>query len=349
MIIKEYRFNGDKPAIAYTDYTAIYLSNNLVGDELEVARKHELAHIWLQHKIRAQQILLKDKKINNYLWNIAADLEIAKYIYDQNDVNIIKQPRGILNHGVLPEHCLDFPNCEYAEDFYNELLKNPDDVILISIDANGNVEIEVSDSLKEKVDVKSVVKQAKQIYEQHKKNNIIQSTQADLKYFKPPKPSLSSEIDKHLGRYKIDRVASYRRPNRRESDFIKKGFICVPKTPKMTIYVDRSGSFNEAKTSKATSRLKEVLLKYRGRISHDVIYFNNTLMHVDPIDGGGGTNYQCVLDDIMKTRAALSIIITDDDSVNISVVPKDLPNILVVRVGCNYTQLANTLRVMEVD
>lgn len=351
MVIKEFRFHGDKPALGYTDFTAIYLSNWLVGDELEVVRKHELAHIWLQHRIRTQIMLKQYGKLNKYLLNIALDLEIAKHIYDKHDENVITQQRGLLNNTVTPAHCLEYPNCEYAEEYYAELIKNPPKTTIISIDADGNAEIELPEDMKDldDKDIKDIIDNAKKQFEHDKKNRAQQKTQADLKNFKPPKPSLSSEIDKYLGRYRVDRVKSFRRPPRRESEFIKKGFISVPKTPKMTIYVDRSGSFCAEKTANATSRLHDVLLKYRGRISHDVIYFNNTLMHVDPMEGSGGTNYQCVLDDIMKTRAALSIIITDNDGVNITNVPNNLPNILVVRIGCSSTELASKLRVPEVD
>jgi predicted metal-dependent peptidase len=350
--INEVRFNGRDPAIAYTDFSAIYLSWVLSGEELETARLHEMSHIWLQHQVRLG-ILEKDRKINRLLWNIAADLEIAKYIYTKENNYHIKKPRSMLAGGIT-EDSLKGLKGEYAEDFYNELLKDFK-VKSISFDASGNQfdgeGVTVEKEGKSKQDIGDIVKQAKEkAKEEKKKSDKVRSAKQlheTIVGFKPPKPSLASELDRIFGRNKIVRVSSYRRPSRAEGDFLLKGMISKKKAAKFTLYVDRSGSFNPDKTSLATKKLLEVIRKYRGKIEKDIIYFNNVLLHQDPGFGNGGTNYQAVVDDIIRNGSDVSIVITDDDDC-VDFEKMTFPKVLVIPVGCVSTSLAHKIGAKEV-
>lgn len=346
--IREVRFNGKIPAIAYTDFSAIYLSWSLTGDELETARIHELSHIWLQHQIRLEKIENSIVKVDRMIWNIATDLEIAKYIYSDSDNFQITKPRSLLSGGITTNHLKDFSG-EYAEEFYQELLKNTKN-IMISFDASGNDFDKKQEEEKQEGNIPEVIEDAikksleeKEISNQQKTKEQLHKAVLD---FKPPKPSLASEIDRAFGRNKIVRVSSYRRPSKREGDFLLKGTVSKKKSARFTLYVDRSGSFDANKTSRATQKLADIIRKYRGKVEQDVIYFNDTLLTKDPLIGGGGTNYQAVVFDIVKNNAELNMVITDDDS---CVDFEDIkPKILVIPVGCTATDFARKTHSLEV-
>lgn len=345
--IKEIRFKGRVPSIAYTDFSAIYISHSLTGEDLFVARKHEKAHIWLQHQKRMENI---GKNIDRYLFNIAGDMEIALHIYDSNDEKVISNIHSLIHKGITKNDCIRYPNCQYAEEFYEELLKEKKEILdkLRSIDAKFNKNRKVKNGSLVKENIKSIVKQAinnaRKESEQHQKRKSITEAQYAINKFKPQKPTLASVIDSCFGRNKIERVSSYRRPNRRESDFLQKGEISKRKQPNMAIFVDRSGSFDSMKTSKATNILMGVIKKYRGKIKNDSFYFNDKLMQVDPCTGNGGTNYQCVIDFLKENPSELAIIITDDDQTNNMKFFNYSGKTIIIPIGCNNTWIGSQLK-----
>ena len=91
------------------------------------------------------------------------------------------------------------------------------------------------------------------------------------------------------------------------------------------------------------------MAKYRGRITQDVTYFNDTLLTKDPQKGCGGTNYTAVVDNIIKDKAKLSIVITDDDGYQKPNNLSTLPEVIVVPVGTTHTVLAKELQVTEIQ
>jgi predicted metal-dependent peptidase len=341
-MIREIYFDGRHPAIAYTDYSAVYISTTLQGAQRRTALKHEKGHIWLQHQGRKARL---GKGVDNQLWNIAADLEIAKHLYTQADALAISEPRSALAGGVSKEHCEQYPNCTYAEEFYAALLENPGNEMR-SHDGGANIEglpQEVQQALQE---ILAAAKQASEESDAAEvKAESAARVQQAVKGFQPPKPSLAGLIDRHLGRGKVSPVKGYARPSRRASsaDLILKGRKLTVKAPHLTVYVDRSGSFCPAKTAASLSTLKECLTKYRGRVELDVVYFATTLMLADPGKGAGGTNYQPVVDAIYRDRADVSVIITDQDSAEGVTVPKGMPSVLVVPVGCSITSIGAKL------
>lgn len=343
MIIKE-KPTTIKNAIGYTDFTAIYLNNGLFGKERELVRKHELSHIWLGHNLRGQQFRKDHKNVDHYLLNIAMDLEIAKHIYDENDNLVLSKKRSILNGCIKTSDCDQYPKCQYFEEYYLELEKDADKQ-LESWDAKLNKFNDKQKKTKSKTNSQLVEETKKKLNDLKKQQNI-QKIQEKLKEYKI-KPSLSSEIDAIAGRQKIKRISSYRRPSRIEhSDFFKKGVISRRKTPKITVYVDRSGSFDSDKTQKATETLKNILQKYRGQVDNDTLYFNDKIYVKDPETGNGGTNHQIVVDEIIRSNSELSIIITDDDYGLVNK-PERLPKTIIIPIGCQNTPLARELGVME--
>jgi predicted metal-dependent peptidase len=347
MEIKEIRFEGKNPSIGYTDYINIYISNSITGKDLETLRKHEKSHIWLQHYTRGLQ-LNKNFDLNHELWNIACDLEIAKYIYNKEDNSNILKPFSFLTGGITINDSNKYPNCEFAEDYYLELLQKGTNK-LKSFDL-GNKKINEKSESNIEINMLSLIESAlKKIKDIENQENITK-VQSLYNNFKPSKPSMYSEIDKYLGRSKIKRESSYKRPKRYNDneDLFKKGKKSILKTANITIYIDRSGSFNQNKTKLANEKLNKVLQKYRGSIKKDVVYFNDILFNIDPINGFGGTNYSVVIEDIVKNRSLLSIIITDNDSCNLKNY-KNLPHILIIRIDCNKTWLSEKLNITDVE
>ena len=348
-MIKEIKIK-EKGVVAYTDFSAIYLSEFLVGDDYEVARIHELAHIWLQHQIRAEIFKGKNKNIDNHILNLALDCEIAIHIYTDNDDAVINRPRTRLTGGIDKKFIKKLKS-KYAEEIYFELLKSGKNaknfdkhIFKKSGEKNKNIK-----------DVKDIInkakKESKKIKDTAKKQKSQKQFKKQISDFKPPKPSLSSEIDSVFGRNKIRRERSYRRPSRIEhnNDFFKKGMISKKKIPKLTVYVDRSGSFCSDKTAKATSTLKNIIEKYRGKIKQDAIYFNDILFSADTGVGSGGTNYNAVIKHIADNNSELSVIITDDDSSEkVDNIKIELKKIIIIPVGCDNTDLARKYNIKEI-
>jgi hypothetical protein len=353
-MIKEIKIKGRNP-IAYTDFSAIYLSNYLTGRDYEVARIHELSHIWLQHQTRTEIFRENNKNINNELLNVALDYEIAKYIYTPEDNLVFSTPRSYLASGISTDMANKISS-KYAEEIYFELLKsknknkNFDKHIFKKI----NKKIETRNGIKTDIDKNNIIEKAIKEANKYKKNYKIENNKKQLKNdissFKAPRPSLSSEIDCLFGRNKIIKVKSYRRPSRRnENDniFLTKGSISVKKIPKITVYVDRSGSFSNDKTLLATETLKKIILKYRGKIKQDTIYFNDNIFYIDSGVGDGGTNYNAVMQHIEKNKSELSIIITDDDYAENNNEKIDKKRIIIIPIGCNNTLLSRVYGIRE--
>lgn len=344
------RFVGKIPAIAYTDFRFVYLSWSLQNDEYDLAYLHECSHIWLQHQYRQTQLIESEgDTFNHNCWLLATDLEIAKHLYSANDTLIIERPRSELAGGITYEKTLEYPNCIYAEDFYHELKKQKEQQKSTCCQCKPTTKTKGKQTeTTETTD--TLIEQAKNKLKALNKSKKSKDVQKKLDNFKAPKPSLASEIDKHLGRTKIKRVASYKRPSRRESlnDLLKKGVANKFQTPHLTLYVDRSGSFDQTKTARATSLISNIMTKYRGRITQDVLYFNDKLMVVDPKQGSGGTNYTAVVEHIIKEKAKLAIVLTDDDSYSKPANLEKLPPTIVVPVGTASTVLARELGLIEV-
>ena len=352
--IPEIRFNGTEPSIGYTDGTYIYLSRSVLKqDELNTLRIHESSHIWLNHFNRSKAI----PNCDSQLWNIASDMEIALHIYGPEEEASIKRPRSSLAKGITKEHCKKYPDCVYAEDFYNALMKEKEEALErfknfiqdMVKDTNETPE-QNENSDTNKIPVPELIEKTKKNIQEQKeearKQKQLAEIQKQVSNFKPPKPSLASAIDMYVGRTKVTREASYRRPPRRENDYLRKGMVSKPKSPALTVYVDRSGSFCPAKTAEATRKLKEVLVKYRGKVTMDTVYFADNLMKEDPGKGGGGTNYTAVIENIKKDKAQLSIIITDDDCCSYE--GKQLEQkVIVIPIGCEKTSIAEKIGAIE--
>lgn len=351
-MIRVIEFDGFSPAPAYTDYSAVYVSTSLAGEQRRTALRHERAHIWLQHQSRCAALTSQmGEALNRKAWNIAADLEIAKHIYTSRDDAALMEPRSALNGGIRLCHCDEYPGAEYAEEFYAAIMASAPPEGAASMDGEASDEASAGNGLDASHlgDVGELVADARSQSDAASDEADCAASaaqaQRSIANFKPPKPSLSSLIDMHIGRTVRTRSDSYRRPSRRRaaSDLIAKGAVTKQKTPRMTVYVDRSGSFSPEKTAASLKAMAACLMKYRGRVDCDVIYFADALMSIDPGRGCGGTNYQPVIDQIVADRAEISIIVTDADSAAGVAVRGRLPPVVVVPIDCQVTSIGQML------
>lgn len=355
--IEVVRFSGREPAIGYTDYSRVYISE-LVTDraQYQTLHRHECGHIWLQHQLRGVR-LRKDegRTFDVRRWNISADLEIARHLYDSNDEAAICSPRSWLRGGICAEHVAQYPDCTYAEEYYFSMKEQPmmdaDSHDGMANTATGEQIEDQDNNLTESIE--SLIKSATKLVAESvaAQNEIWRGidVQADIKNFKP-RPTLASDIDHRLGRPALARVRSYRRPSRREciSEMIKKGVTTVARTPKVSIYIDRSGSFTPVKTEAANIALNHILRKHRARIARDVWYFSDYVSSSELL--GGGTNYVAVAKHIRDAAPELAIVLTDDDMCD----PKAADilsgeKVIVIPVGAQATNLARILGAKELN
>lgn len=221
MKIRVIEFDGLHPAPAYTDFSAVYVSTTLSGEQRRTALRHERAHIWLQHQVRRKTLEQEIGPLDRKIWNIAIDLEIARHIYTQRDDDAITEIRSALSGGIRRCHCDQYPNSLYAEEYYSEIMNSapPDGADSMDGDASEESVLENSDEEKTS-NPKELVNKARDFADESsdddEKTESAKQTQRSIDGFRPPKPSLASLIDMHIGRTVRSRSDSYRRPSRRQ-------------------------------------------------------------------------------------------------------------------------------------
>lgn len=339
----------------YTDGAAIYITRECDIAQRNVLIKHESAHIYLQHRRREKALENKlNQKIDNRLANIAMDMEIAIHIYTDEDEKVIKQPLWILNGGIVKA---DAPKgLLYREDIYTYLLENGTNKkshdwehntlcwLIQKEDQNKNTEL--TEKEKEKLTKKAIKEVEKTIEEETEKRRKQKKTEeAQRKVAVKIKPTIGSEIDHLIG--KAQREGSYRRASRRNNrkqNILKKGILNKIKKQKVIIYLDRSWSFDDSKTKTAEEKLKYLLLKYRGKVEWEVLYFSDDVGKQIRI--GWWTNYNAVINDINYRKPLISIIITDDDRCDNNLRTEE--KIIVIPVWAEKTNIAKIIGCKEI-
>ena len=366
-MIKVIRYPGKEPAIAYTDFQSVYLSDLLGKPQTQAyrtAHKHECGHIWLQHLPRrlAFEATLAEP-LHADTWNIAADCEIAWHLYDADDEAEIAAPRSRLRGGITRVHAqpaID-AGCEpYAEHIYVWLVQQQQGQQQgqqqqqqqqgqpVSHDGTANDTHAVRTGAAEgyQIDPAQAVAHAIGQAQEHDAGAYGET----LRGYRP-RPSLAGDIDAALGRPALARVASYRRPARRPAHdpaMLRRGVATVTAAPRLSVYLDRSGSFTAAKTAGANAALARILQRYRGKVARDTYYFSDSVLPTDT-NQHGGTNYLAVLSHIAATRPQVAVIVTDDDPVQpeCGTVIMQGTRVIVVPVGAARTNLAPTIGAKE--
>jgi predicted metal-dependent peptidase len=323
-----------------TDFNKIYVADGLGPMDDSIVELHELCHIWLRHNERCRAM----KPKNFLLWNIACDLEIARHCYDAAIVGHMALRTSVTHTGVRKEDADKYPGCQYAEEYYRELEREQDalqglaDRVWRDLDKDGinnetgsaSVPIDPQDL------IKSLADRLRSRADKNKATAVQNKTKAHLE--SQPKPSICSEIDRFLGRYRTVGMSSYRKPPRyATSGFLRKGKKLMPKRPRVAIYVDRSGSFTPDKTAMAESALSTLLARYGSSVTHDTLEFSNDVGI--NISHGHGTNYGAVHESISRDRPKLAIVVTDDDNCPPLKTCQDT-RVIVVPIGCSSTSVA---------
>lgn len=332
-----------------TDFSKIYIATELNKKEYRTTLRHEQGHVWSRHNTR------RPKNAKPKLWEIACEIEIARVIYDEEDISNVTAPRSRLEGGILPDSIPDLPEdiC-LAEDIYEWLLENPQSEDKLKSagcicgcggednESDSNDGGEPSEAPEGQPSlVVAAARERLDINEAGEKSQAAVFSVYHATRNRPP--SLTDEIDAAL-RVRIQRERSHRRPSRRESSgVIFAGSVSVPRPPLVEIFVDRSGSFTPNKTAQAETRLKQLLSRYGASIKADVWFFGNgRLVENDP-GGGGDTPYHLVAQHLSGSLPKLAIIITDDDGVDSDIRPIKGPKILCIPIECNSTKLARAI------
>lgn len=318
-------------APAKTDFIHIYICDDVTPHEYAVLLKHEQSHIWLAHNRRFKKDMVIKK------WDIACEIEIARNIYSDSDIEVIKSPMSRIKGGYVPDTIKDMPHdLLLAEEIYEWLLENeqdqsPDCKCCDHSMCGGGEDISPED-------MQQVIEGVKEHLEALVKSEVAQkNTALNIKEIQSRRPTLTSELESLLRR-RVERDRSFRRPSRIESaDIIKRGRITTQNAPLVEIFIDRSGSFTQEKTAKAQIALANILNKYHSSIKNDVWFFGSGQISSTDFNGGN-TPYHLIYEHIKLTSPKVAIVITDDD-VCCDFVPAkgNKTRVIVIPVGCSST------------
>lgn len=327
-----------------TDFLRIYIASELNKPEYRTTLRHETAHVWARHNARRP----KDARVD--LWRIACEMEIARTIYDAQDIANINAPRSRLAGGYLPDTLQGLPaDIVLAEDIYEWLLSQPEQQYP-SVSCGCSCDGE-SDETGDQVDGQSASQAAREQLDADEAARESQvAAAAAYAAIRNRAPSLTEAVDAAL-RVRVERERSYRRPSRRhaDNDIVMPGAISTPRPPLVEIFVDRSGSFTPDKTAAAERQLAALLSRYGATIRADVWFFGNGRLVEADSGGGGDTPYELVAQHLRATQPKLAIVITDDDPVSHEVRPADRnTKVLCVPIGCGHTRLAKAMGGVDV-
>lgn len=327
-----------------TDFSRIYIASELNKPEYRTTLRHEQAHVWAAHNRR------KPKDARHDLWQIACEMEIARTIYDNQDIANITAPRSRLAGGYLENSINGLPSqLVLAEDVYTWLLEHPESqpsasitcCVCFSHEDDGELAPKSADAVK-------AVRIKLDDDEKARESQI--AAAAAYALIKNRVPTLTSAIDAAL-RVRVERERSFRRASRRnvDSNVVLRGAISIPRPPHVEIFVDRSGSFTPDKTALAEKQLRELLARYGASIRSDVWFFGSGKLTAKDHGGGGDTPYGLISQHLAMTAPKLAIIITDDDPVGTDVhKANDQTTVLCAPIGCSHTKLAQALGGVDV-
>jgi hypothetical protein len=326
-----------------TDFSRIYIASELNTPEYRTTLRHEQAHVWARHNSRHPKDLKRPD-----LWITACEMEIARTIYDERDIENINAPRSRLAGGYLPGSIEGLPKATVtAEAIYDWLLRQPE--AAPKMKCMCSVHFPEGDESSGQVSQEEASDLAQEAREQLDADEVSKASQAAVgnayaSILSRP-PTLTEAVDAAL-RVRIERERSHRRPSRRHGadSILMPGSISTPRPPLVEIFVDRSGSFSPEKTAKSEFHLRELLSRYGATIRSDVWFFGSGMLTDRDSHKGGDTPYHLISAHLAKTTPKLAIVITDDDPVSkdVTQVVKGI-GVVCIPVGCSKTNLAGAL------
>lgn len=376
MSIKVIRLPKNKmPAPAFTDANNIYICKEAREHEFNLLYKHEAGHIFLEHHLRRPKN--KSARKHDDKWKLACELEIARNIYEEKDIELIKRPFSVLSGSVCPDTVKDLPeDLKIAEHIYKWLIKNQkekqEDKCCATLkiqqhekdekqeQQKGKEGQEEQEGQEEKEQQKELseeeIKKIKDFIEKATKElkvslNNINKVNYPIKTIKTSiKPSLASEID-YILRSKNKRQRTYARESRVKSElFLLKGRKTIKKSPQIEIFVDRSGSFQGYRTQKSLEVIKDILKKYNVKVRTDFFYFSNGKLYNKDVPANGGNPYPLVMNHLEQSRPKIAIILTDDDQEgDLKPLSHKHTKIICVPIGVSHTSIARMIGAKDVN
>jgi hypothetical protein len=330
-----------------TDFVSIYIATELNTKEYRVVMRHEQAHIWAGHLRRRPKALTIESAA---AWKIAAEMEIARNIYDEDDIATIVEPRSRLNGIYLPDTIAGLPDdLLVAEDIYDWLLahpaKNPSCTGCACGTKHEGEHPETPGGASP-----APISEVRDALDYLEASDAASRSASDryAALLRRP-PSMTECLDAAL-RYRMERERTYLRPSRRSSPgLILRGRRSVPRPPRVEIYIDRSGSFTPSKTDSAERALDILLTRYRASIKADTWYFGDGCISAQDIESGGDTPYHLVAEQITRSTPKIAIIITDDDAPaqDIRATPAGV-SVICIPIGCASTRSAAAIGARDV-
>lgn len=290
------------------------------GDVLFIAA-HEYYHIVYDHVRRGQGK-------NALVWNVAGDLIINSHLVD-----VLGIPKPSKHEGATMGVWRNNPifdgmpdDCNTTSKVYNWLMNKedelPQDMAMGDLVEDGAE----PDELELRQEQQKEAKEYGEYGEIKESLGITDTTETD---WLPLVKAMQIESGRLVRR---NIIYNYSRPSRRPE---MKGIISpsarhVQAMPKVDVYIDISGSMNEAP--------RQIFEGLKSILAHTIIYrpsfytFNTEITEIDikdtAINVGGGTNIKRVIAKVVSDKADLAIIITDcEDSVRREDFP---PNAVIV-------------------
>jgi predicted metal-dependent peptidase len=344
---------SEMPAPAFTDHSHIFICKEADNGDRSLLLRHEQAHIWLNHKTRKPDC----ENLDRAVWTIALEMEIARNFYTKEDEARINRPFSALKGGYVSDTFKKMPpEIKMAEDIYQWLIDNPDErpdvtnfCVCRDCDENegnegdeGNEESESSPSAKDIEEIEDGLKKIALDVTSEKYNKQL---------LEKKKPSLASEIDYILRSKKVRNRTFMRESRRQVEGVILKGARKLKKSPRVEIFVDRSGSMSGEKTGASVEKLKRILRKYKASVRNDVFYFSSGKIYSHDIPPNGGNPYPLVMAHIEKSKPQIAVIITDydlEETADLKPLSHSETKILCVPVCAERTAISHLIGAKEV-
>lgn len=344
--------HDDGPAVGWTDFVRVHVLRR-AQNEVTLLR-HEAAHVLLRHGSRIKAMRKKWPEATPMQINAATDAEIALCIYDDEDEAAIAAPRsplagGITRHTVEKwDWWIDGGQPDGAEEILELMLQQPDEMPLAdNFDDHMMADADDADDNADDCPDPETLRQAAAEAADDDRNERRQQQMQDqaaksVKRHTPAPLSGRQQLVRALENIASHCYFSARRAKRwTAAGAPRKRLRHIPAAPRVSIYVDRSGSFTPAKTDAAEQAVKKLAMT-KG-LKAKPYYFSDSVF-TGTVGAGGGTNYAAVMRDINDTMPELAIVITDDDMCG-DVLPAPVASqLFVVPIGCDATQFAKRVK-----
>lgn len=302
--------------------------DTLTVPELRAVMEHECLHLVMDHLIRG-------KDLNKPIFNVAADIAINQLI------------KGVLPKTACTPEMFNFPKEQFAEVYYQLLMKNAKHITITFTDgkggSGGKQQVQGPQGTGELIDdhgvwdevhekggtdlnreiVKQAIKQAVEHAQRKSRGHLPGAVEQMIEeWLKPPTVPWQQVLRMFIGNsVKAEFKRSWKRMSRRFGE-TQKGFI-PSRILKLAVAIDTSGSVGDEELQDFVAEIKEIQNRYRSNIT--VIECDAEIQKVYELTpmtkvqrnfkGRGGTDFEPVFKYIDKNmrgqRPDLLVYLTD--------------------------------------